>query len=481
MSYFNRVRVRVAPSPTGDPHVGTAYMTLFNYVFAKKHGGDLILRIEDTDQSRAKPASEKRIMDSLKWLGLAWDEGPDTGGPYGPYYQSQRLAIYSEHVQLLLDNAKAYRCFCTSERLDAVREQQKAAGQTTGYDRHCRNLSKQESDSLAAKNQSFVVRLKMPIEGETSFHDEIRGEVKIDNKQIDDQVLMKSDGFPTYHLANVVDDHLMKISHVIRAEEWISSTPKHVILYEAFGWEKPNFAHFPLLRNSDRSKISKRKSPVSIDYFRRKGILPQALVNFLGLMGWSFGNDVEVFTVEQMLEKFEFKGVHLGGPIFDMTKLAWLNHQYMQRLSDDEFAAYVHSEIFNTEFLKKLRPLALDRMQCFEQFVDNNSFFFNGALDYRNLQVLPKGMEKTAFLKNFKELLLRLDEVYTWDQSTLEATINGFKDEFVLKPKDYFMPLRLMITGRQDSPPLVESMVLVGREMTRFRLREALNYVQTLA
>ena len=280
MSYFDKVRVRVAPSPTGDPHVGTAYVTVFNYVFAKKHGGDFILRVEDTDQQRFISSSEQQIYESLRWLGLEWDEGPDIGGDYGPYRQSERKEIHQEHASMLVQKGKAYKCFCTSERLDQVRTEQKANGQRTGYDGFCRSLSQEQIQAREESGAPFVVRLKTPDEGVTSFHDGVRGNIEIKNSQLDDQVLIKSDGFPTYHLANVVDDHLMKISHVIRAEEWISSTPKHVMLYEAFGWEMPVFAHVPILRNANKSKISKRKNPVSLSYYRRKGILPGALVNF---------------------------------------------------------------------------------------------------------------------------------------------------------------------------------------------------------
>ncbi|MFH1132138.1 MAG: glutamate--tRNA ligase, partial [Pseudomonadota bacterium] len=298
------VRVRIAPSPTGDPHVGTAYVVLFNYAYAKRHGGKFILRIEDTDQTRSSRGSEDAILRSLRWLGLEWDEGPDVGGPHGPYRQSERSAIYKEHADLLIERGHAYRCFCTPERLTELRAKQREAKQDPGYDGKCRELDPEEVAKRVAANEPHVVRLKMPKDGETVVPDLLRGEVVISNQQSDDQVLMKSDGMPTYHLANVVDDHLMGITHVIRAEEWISSTPKHLRLYEGFGWELPTFIHLPLLRNKDKSKISKRKNPVSLDYYREIGILPQAMINFLALLGWSYGDDQEKFTLEQMVEKF---------------------------------------------------------------------------------------------------------------------------------------------------------------------------------
>ena len=286
-----RVRTRIAPSPTGDPHVGTAYIALFNLAFAKKHGGDFLLRIEDTDQTRSTVESEAQIFESLKWLGLDYDEGPDNGGNYGPYRQSERFHIYGDYAKQLVDNGTAYHCFCTQERLDNLRDRQKAMKKAPGYDGHCRALSKEEVEKRLAAGEENVVRLKMPYEGETVIKDVLRGEVRFENNLIDDQVLIKGDGFPTYHLANVVDDHLMEITHVIRAEEWISSTPKHIQLYRAFGWDEPEFVHMPLLRNADRTKISKRKNPTSLIYYRENGYLKESMVNFLGLMGYNVGEN----------------------------------------------------------------------------------------------------------------------------------------------------------------------------------------------
>src|SRR6185436_11240696 len=324
------IRVRIAPSPTGDPHVGTAYVALFNYAFARKHGGQFILRIEDTDRERSSMASEAMIFEALHWLGLEWDEGPDKGGPHAPYRQSERSAIYREHAAELVKRGAAYPCFCSRERLDALREEQKAKKKNFGYDGHCRSIGLTEAARRQQAGEAHVIRLAMPREGQSVVHDLLRGDVTIDNAQVDDQVLLKSDGFPTYHLANVVDDHLMGITHVIRAEEWISSTPKHVELYDAFGWTAPEFIHMPLLRNADKSKISKRKNPVSLDYYADAGILPEAMLNFLGLMGWSFGGDREKFTLAEMLAAFDISRVRLGEPVFDLEKLSWLNGLYMR-------------------------------------------------------------------------------------------------------------------------------------------------------
>ena len=480
MSYLNEVRVRIAPSPTGDPHVGTAYVALFNYVFAKKHDGKFLLRIEDTDQVRAKSSSEAMIMKSLRWLGLEWDEGPDKNGAFGPYRQSERTAIYREHTEMLLKAGHAYRCFCTAERLDGVRAKQREAGVTTAYDRQCRELPPGVIDTNLKQSVPHVVRLKMPVSGVTSFVDEIRGSVEIENNRMDDQVLLKSDGYPTYHLANVVDDHLMKISHVIRAEEWINSTPKHVVLYEAFGWEKPKFAHLPLLRNADKSKISKRKNPVALTYYHRAGILPEALMNFLANMGWSFGNDVEFFSTDEMMKKFEFKDIHLGGPVFDTVKLTWMNQHYMHQMSEDKFVDYVRNEIFSADYLRILKPHVLERMSRFEQFVDNNSFFFNGELDYVGVEIIPKGRTAAEISEMLGGLVEKLDDLYDWDHERLKAVIEAYKDAIGWKAKDVFMTLRLAVTGRKDSPPLFESMAIIGREIVRYRLRDCAQRVLTI-
>ena len=328
-----KVRTRVAPSPTGDPHVGTAYIAMFNIAFAHIHNGEFILRIEDTDQNRYTEGSEQMIFDALGWLGLNWAEGPDIGGPCGPYRQSERFGIYGDYAKQLVEKGEAYYCFCTPERLDNLRERQKAMKKAPGYDGHCRSLTKEEIEAKLAAGEPYVIRLKMPYEGETVIHDRLRGDIVFENSKIDDQVLLKADGFPTYHLANVVDDHLMGITHVIRAEEWISSTPKHIQLYKAFGWEQPEFIHMPLLRNSDRTKISKRKNPVSLNWYKDNGYLKEGLLNFLGLMAYSFKDGKEIFSLQEFKDTFNIDNVSLGGPVFDLVKLGWINNQHM-RLKD---------------------------------------------------------------------------------------------------------------------------------------------------
>ena len=465
------VRVRIAPSPTGDPHVGTAYVTLFNYIFAKKHGGDLILRIEDTDQARVKTSSEQQIYDSLTWLGLKIDESPQKPGAYGPYRQSERKEIYLAHGNELLKSGHAYYCFCNSERLDRLRKEQREQGLTTKYDGHCRKIPKKEAEQKIAAGLSHVLRLKIADQGVVTFQDQIRGTIEISHNQLDDQVLIKSDGFPTYHLANVVDDHLMQITHVIRAEEWISSTPKHILLYEAFGWRIPQFAHLPLLRNSDRSKISKRKNPVSLNYYRRKGILPTAMVNYLSTMGWSFGEDREIFSPDEMQERFSFKDIHLGGPIFDIQKLCHLNQHYIKKMSPTHFSQYLRSEIYTEEFLQKLHGVLHDRIEAFEQFAEKSSFFFNGELSYKDVQVIPKGKNASEVKKMLREFIIKIEELFDWSAANIQALMNQHREEINWKPRDYFMTIRILVTGRKDSPPLAESLELVGREMVSYRLR----------
>jgi glutamyl-tRNA synthetase len=477
------VRVRIAPSPTGDPHVGTAYIALFNYVFARKHGGAFILRIEDTDRTRSRLDSEAAIFRALRWVGLSWDEGPDVGGPYGPYRQSERSAIYREHTDLLVQRGRAYRCFCTAERLTAMREAQRAQkANTTGYDRHCRGIDPAESERRAAAGESFTVRLAMPIDGTTRFRDELRGEVEIPNDQVDDQILLKSDGFPTYHLANVVDDHLMKITHVIRAEEWISSTPKHVLLYEAFGWEPPVWLHMPLLRNADKSKISKRKNPVSIDYYKDAGILPRALLNFLAIMGWSFGGDREKFTLEEMIEVFSWDRVSLGGPVFDPDKLRWLNEKYIHELSAEELVDALLDWRLGREHLVRIAPLIRERIKRLDELIPATEYFFSGDLDLA--PVAGDLAIKDLPAKDLRKAILALIEDYeampSWTALHLEETSRGFCERNGYKTKHIFMALRLLATGRKASPPLFETMEILGKELVRRRMRTGADFIGTL-
>ena len=481
------VRVRIAPSPTGDPHVGTAYVALFNYAFARHHGGSFVLRIEDTDRARSTAASEQAILRALSWLGLTWDEGPDNGGPYGPYRQSERGPIYREHAEMLIARGEAYRCFCTAERLTSLRDEQKAAkASKLGYDGKCRHLGAQEVAQRLAANEPSTVRLKMPTEGKTILRDGLRGAIEIDNAQSDDQVLLKSDGMPTYHLANVVDDHLMKISHVIRAEEWISSAPKHLRLYEAFGWDAPTFLHLPLLRNNDknRSKISKRKNPVSLDYYRDTGVLAAAMLNFLALMGWSFGDDTEKFSLAAMVERFDLVegSISLSGPVFDLDKLAWLNALYLRELSDDQLVDSLMAWRINRDYLRRLVPLARERISRFDEFLPLMSYCFAGDLDYSLVakDLLPKNRKGSEMSKMIDKLLDSLDGLGSWEPAALEEAFRVFCEDGQWTTKEVFMTVRVAVTGRKASPGLFETMDVVGRELCRRRLREAGAFLKTL-
>ncbi len=469
------VRVRIAPSPTGDPHVGTAYIALFNYVFARQQKGQFVLRIEDTDRTRSTLESEAAILRALKWVGLNWDEGPDVGGPYGPYRQSERAAIYQEHARLLVDKGAAYPCFCDEARLAALREQQRAEKKSGGYDGLCRRLDPAESKRRAAAGEKHVIRLAMPKEGEMIVKDGLRGDVTFQLATIDDQVLVKSDGFPTYHLANVVDDHLMKITHVVRAEEWITSTPKHLQLYLGFGWEPPQFFHMPLLRNTDKSKISKRKNPVSLDYYRDAGYLPEALLNFLGLMGFSFGGDREKFTLAEMVEAFSWDKVSLGAPVFDLEKLSWLNGHYVRALSIDELLARLRAWRLGDEYLLRVLPLVRERAERLDQIIPATTFFFSGDLDYSTVlgELVPKGKDAPATATALGELADELDNVRAWNAAALEPAVRAFAEKLGWQAKELFSAVRVASTGRTAAPPLFDTLDVIGKDLVRRRLRLA--------
>lgn len=473
------MRVRIAPSPTGDPHVGTAYIALFNYVFARKHGGQFILRIEDTDQTRSTRASEDAILRALKWVGLQWDEGPDVGGPSAPYRQSERTEHYKRHAMELVERGAAYPCFATAEELEAMRKEQIAAGKTPQYDRRYRHLPKDEAKARIDRGDPYVIRLAMPLTGQTRFVDGLRGEIVIENATIDDQVLLKSDGFPTYHLANVVDDHLMGISHVIRAEEWIISTPKHIQLYRAFGWEPPQFLHMPLLRNPDKSKISKRKNPVSLDYYRDAGYFPEALLNFLALMGFAFGGDREKFSLSEMIEVFDFSKVSPGEPVFDLQKLSWLNGLYLREMSDADLVRRLRAWRLSDDYLLSLMKMLRERMERLDQFIPAASFFLTGDLDYSAPGLLdllvPKGRDRSATGQALSLLCDHLEEAIRgeWTHDALEGACRSFCEKTGWKTKELFMPIRIAVTGRTASPGLFDTLAAVGKDLTRRRLRQA--------
>jgi glutamyl-tRNA synthetase len=469
------VRTRIAPSPTGDPHVGTAYIALFNYCFARQHGGQFILRIEDTDQVRSTRKSEDDILAALKWLHLDWDEGPDKGGPHGPYRQSERSAIYREHVQTLLDVGNAFHCFCTAERLDEVRKQQMADKQMPGYDGHCLHLSREEIQQKLSANIPHVIRMKVPREGKCIVNDMLREPVEIDWAQVDMQVLMKSDGLPTYHLANVVDDHLMQISHVIRGEEWINSAPKHLLLYHYFGWQAPVLCHMPLLRNADKSKLSKRKNPTSIGYYQHMGYLPEAVINYLGMMGWSMPDGTEMFTVQDMIDNFDIKRVSLGGPVFDTGKLDWLNGRYLREsVSDAEFIQRYTEWAFDRDKLHAIVPLIKPRVERFSDVVTLAGFFLAGMPAIVQDSFSHKQLVPDDCLRILQFTAWKLEELKAWHRDRIEQALVELAASLDIRIRDFLFPVFIAVAGTAVSTSVIDSMAILGLDMTRARLRHAM-------
>ncbi len=481
------VRVRVAPSPTGDPHVGTAYMSLFNLAFARQQGGQFLLRVEDTDRARFRADSEQQVYDTLHWLGLDWDEGPDIGGPCAPYRQSERLDTYQPHVDTLLADGRAYHCWCSAQRLTEMREDQQKRKVPTGYDRLCVGKTEAERAALPGFSPTPVVRMLVPDDVPLSFVDLIRGEVSAPRP--DDQVILKGDGFPTYHLAVVVDDHLMGITHVVRGEEWISSTPKHLLLFDWLGWERPQFAHMPLLRNVDKSKISKRKNPAArLTWFQEQGYLPEALLNFLGLLGYSLPEaDKEIFSFEEMSASFDWKRVNTVGPVFDLDKLGWLNGHYVRELSEADFAeralpflqrAGLVAEPATADELAALAsvvPLVQTRVAVLSELPDLVRFLFVAEEDF---SVDPAAAAKALGEGSGAVLTAAADAlegVQDWSAETVQAAVDGalLEGGLGLKRGKAYTPLRAAVCGASIAPPLPESIALLGKARALRRLRAA--------
>lgn len=472
------VRTRIAPSPTGDPHVGTAYVALFNLCFARQQGGQFILRIEDTDRARSTATSERMILESLRWLGLDWDEGPDVGGPYGPYRQSERMTIYCEHALQLVEAGHAFYCFATPDELDEMRREQIERGATARYDGRGLLLPRAEVERRLAAGEPHVIRMKVPTEGVCRFEDMLRGAVEIPWTQVDMQVLLKADGMPTYHLANVVDDHLMAITHVIRGEEWINSVPKHQLLYQYFGWQMPVLCHMPLLRNPDKSKLSKRKNPTSINYYRAMGYLPEAILNYLGRMGWSMPDESEKFDLAQMVEKFDIGQVSLGGPVFDIEKLNWLNGRWIREdLDDDQFAARMAAWAFNRDHLKRFIPLIKDRVEKFSDVAPLAGYLLSGLPTLTEADFSLGKLDRESVQKILQFAAWRLDAQANWERDALYRTLAQLAEALNLKLKDFLAPLFVAIAGRAAAPPLFDSMALLGPDMVRARVRHALHVV----
>jgi len=479
------VRVRVAPSPTGDPHVGTAYMSLFNLAFARQQGGQFVLRVEDTDRARFRADSEQQVYDTLRWLGLSWDEGPDVGGPYGPYRQSERLGTYRPYVDRLLAAGHAYLCWCTPARLQEMREDQQRRKVPTGYDRRCLGLSREERAALPGFADTPVVRMLVPDDAPLTFVDLIRGEVSAPRP--DDQVLLKADGFPTYHLAVVVDDALMGITHVVRGEEWISSTPKHLLLADWLGFPRPAYAHMPLLRNSDKSKISKRKNPAArLTWFVEQGYLPEALLNFLGLLGYSLPSQEEVFSFAEMSQTFDWSRVNTVGPVFDLDKLGWLNGHYLRDLAPADFAARAlpflqraglvgtPPTVAQLALLDGAVPLVQTRVAVLSELPALVHFLFVAEEDF----AVDGAAATKAFGPGSAQVLRAaadaLGPVVDWTTTAVQGAVDAaLLDGLGLKRGKAYLPLRAAVCGAAVAPPLPESMALLGKERTLARLRAA--------
>ena len=472
---------RIAPSPTGDPHVGTAYIGLFNYVFARSQGGRFILRIEDTDRERYNPESEQRILEMFEWLGLTPDEGPSIGGPNAPYRQSERLESYREAARQLLAEGKAYRAFETADELKQMREEQRRKGLEAGYDGRGRHLSAAESDARAEAGEEFVIRLLTPDEGATSFRDRLRGEVTIQNSEIRDPVILKSDGYPTYHLANVVDDHTMGVTTVMRAEEWITSTPIHVLLYRAFGWAEPEFIHMPLLRNPDRSKISKRKLDTSVDSYRDQGILPEALLNFLANLGWSMPDGREFFTVNEMTENFDVDRISLGGPVFDLRKLRHFNARYIRELLELEDLAdrleprfreqgwEWEDEDYLLDVIEVLRP----RAETLNDFTELAGYFFDDSFVYTE-DALKKVAAGQAYLQDLEREISMLDY---FDYDSFDDLLQQYVQGQGVNIGRVMQPMRAALTGQTTAPGVSEIAAILGKQRVLARIGRALQSI----
>lgn len=472
-----QVRVRFAPSPTGYPHVGNIRTALFNWLFARHHKGVFILRIEDTDQERKVEGAVDIIMDSLKWLGMDWDEGP--------FFQSQRLHMYQEYAEKLVKEDKAYYCFCTPERLDAMRKQQMANKLPPGYDRHCRELTPAQVEEEKRQGKIPVVRFKMPLSGKTAITDLIRGEVVFENSILDDFVLLKSDGYPTYHLANIVDDHYMNISHVMRAEEWLSSTPRHVLLYRAFNWQPPHFAHMPMILGPDKSKLSKRHGATSINEYQNLGYLPEAMINFLSLLGWSLDDKTEIMTVQDIINNFSVERVSKTAAVFNMSKLEWMNGVYIRNLSAASFTErclpFVESGLpasisrpIDMEYLRKITPLVQERAKTLSEVPQLVDLFFMDKLEIDSAMLTGK-LEKAQAIEILRKSIKALNDTADWQTEPMEAVVRPLVEEMSMKAGPFFGVLRVAVTGRTASPPLFQTMEVLGKERCMSRLQSALD------
>lgn len=488
---LDAVRVRFAPSPTGTPHIGNIRTALFNWLFARHHGGRFILRIEDTDVARLVPGSLEAIMDGLRWLGLEWDEGPEVGGPYGPYFQSQRLALFQDHAVRLLRSGHAYYCYCTPERLARMRAEQERRKEPSGYDRRCRYLSEAERRAAEASGVPPVIRFAIPLEGATSYYDLMHGEVTIQNRVLDDFVMLKSDGYPTYHFAVVVDDHLMHISHVLRADEWIPSTPRHVLLYHALGWEPPLFAHLPIILGPDKAKLSKRHGATSITAYREEGYLPEALVNFLALLGWSWDGTTEIFSRDDLIARFDLDRVGKTAAVFSREKLDWMNGYYIRQLPPDDLARRVVPFLQAAglappdpvptgvlSYVAAIVPLIQERIKTLAEAPPAMAYFFEPTLSYEPSLLVQKGMTQEQTAATLAATLARLAALPVFEVDQMEGQLRDLAAELGLKTGQVFGALRVAVTGRTATPPLFQTIAVLGRERSLERIAHAIDLLQ---
>ena len=485
------IRDRFAPSPTGNVHVGSLRTALYNYLFAKKNNGQFLLRLEDTDRTRYEEGAVENLLNALMVTGVVPDQGlfEEDGkivqrGDCGPYIQSERLDIYKKYIDQLLENGQAYYCFCTKERLDEVREKQKAAGETPRYDGHCRNLPKEEVEARVAAGEPYVIRLKLPEDHVVAFDDAVRGRIEINTNDLDDQVLIKTDGFPTYHFAVVIDDHLMGITHVIRGEEWLPSTPKHVYLYECFGWKQPQYVHLSNILNDDHKKLSKRQGDVSVGDFLKKGYLPEALINFLALLGWSPENEQEIFSMDELIEAFDLSRINKSGAVFDRAKLDWMNAHYIKELPIEELTARMIPYLLNAGYitesdvekrmpwLEKVGELMRERLNYFAQVPEETKMLFDRNFEITDSESLDILKEETVPVL-FNALVEKITESDVVDTERAKAILKEIQKEHKaekIKGKMLYMPTRIMLTGEMHGPDLTLIMDVLGKEELLLRL-----------
>ncbi len=479
---MENIRVRFAPSPTGYLHVGGLRTALYNYLFAKRNNGKFILRIEDTDRNRYVEGAVEKLISSLKWAGLEYDEGPDVGGDYGPYMQSQRLDIYMKYAKELIDNGNAYYCFCTPERLQTLREQQeKQKLPQAKYDKHCLSLSKNEIEKKLNSGIPYVVRLNVQPNQKIIFNDIVRDVVTFDSNNVDDQVLIKSDGYPTYHLANVVDDHLMKISHVIRGEEWLSSTPKHVLLYDAFVWERPQFAHLPLLLNPDKSKLSKRQGDVAVEDYRDKGFLKDALVNFVALLGWNAGDDKEFYYLNELIDNFSLERVNKSGAVFDLQKLNWLNAEHLRKLTNEQILSLLKEDVLKSEFsglqltdeyLLQIIFSMKERVSFVKEFITACPYFYKQPDEYEQKSVEKNWKPETS--SQMKILNQTFSKLNNPSKEDYENALSNTAEELNVGKGKLIHPLRLAVSGQSTGPGMFDLLFILGKDEVVKRINTAI-------